>query len=100
MKKFIIIIVLFTGILIFSVWLHHYSIALTQEVVRLQKELQLLKEEVTRLEIEQNRVFLWTNLENRAQELNLISPPNNKTKPNSILNTELTKNITVNKNND
>ncbi|MEO0076403.1 MAG: hypothetical protein ABIK19_01880 [candidate division WOR-3 bacterium] len=98
MKKFIVIIVLFTGFLILYVWLHNYSIAITQEVVRLQKELQLLKEDAIRLEIEQNKVFLWANLENRAKELNLI--PADKKNPNTILNSQLTKDITVQKNDE
>lgn len=96
MKRFVVIIVLFTGFLILYVWLHNYSIAITQEVVQLQKELQLLKEDVVRLEIEQNKVFLWANLEIHAKELNLIPAPNKK--PNTTLTPQLTKNITVHKN--
>ena len=76
MKTILIVILIAFGFICY-LFQHRYSIKCTQEIAQLEKDRQLLKEEITRLETEQARTFLWVNLENSAQQLGLVFPKNN-----------------------
>ncbi|MBS4015353.1 MAG: hypothetical protein KGZ86_02835 [Candidatus Latescibacteria bacterium] len=71
MKTIIITVIVAIGFVLY-LFQHRCSFEQTQEITKLTKEVQLLSEEVTRLESQCARMFLFTNLEQTAQKLNLV----------------------------
>ncbi|MEO0074709.1 MAG: hypothetical protein ABIK31_01170, partial [candidate division WOR-3 bacterium] len=55
---------------------HRVSVRMTQEIVELQKTKQLISEELMALKTECAKTFLFSNLQESAQKLNLISTKN------------------------
>lgn len=77
MKK-IAWVILVTAFFILYLFQHRYSVSCTQELARLEKQRQLLKEEITGLECKAVNTFLFSNLEDTAQQLNLQFPSRTK----------------------
>jgi len=75
MKK-ILLAILVASISILYLFQHRYSISCTQELAKLEKQQQLMKEELTALECQKAKVFLFSNLEDTAKQLNLTFPKN------------------------
>jgi hypothetical protein len=92
MKK-IAWVILVTAFFILYLFQHRYSVSCTQELARLEKQKQLLKEEITGLESKEVNTFLFSNLEDTAQQLNLQFPPKTKNSEN-IQPTQITKTAT------
>lgn len=83
MKK-ILIVLLITGLFILYLFQHHYSIKCTQEIAQLEKQKQLLQENIVRLETEKNKTFLFANLLTSAQQLRLKFPKRSITQIDSV----------------
>jgi uncharacterized protein (DUF3084 family) len=95
MKK-ILIILLITAFFIVYLFQHHYSINCTQEIAKLEKQKQLLQEELITLETQKNKTFLFANLLDSAQQLKLTFPKRPPNQVNSLTNlTDHSKTITV-----
>ncbi len=83
-----ILLVFFIALLfILYLFQHRYSVLATQQLAKLEKQKQLLKQELILLEGEKTKTFLYSNLEDSAMQLNLLFPKN-------IVH----NNLTVNKN--
>jgi hypothetical protein len=68
----IFITILVAGVFVLYLFQHRCSVESTQKITQLEKEIQLLQEEVINLQSQCARIFLYTNLEQTAQDLNLI----------------------------
>jgi hypothetical protein len=90
--KRILLVIAITSIFILYLLQHRYSVSSTQELAKLEKQRQLLKEEIIALESKEASVYLFTNLEDTAQQLNLFFPNKNQTVDNSNTFTRLTNN--------
>lgn len=75
--KTILIVILITCGFVFYLFQHRVSIDLTGIIMKQEKEKQLLNEEIIALESNCAKIFLFTNLEKIAQNLNLIYNKNN-----------------------
>ena len=82
MKK-IVWVILITAFFILYLFQHRYSVSCTQELARLEKQRQLLKEEITGLESKEVNTFLFVNLEDTAQQFNLQFPSKVKNSENN-----------------
>jgi hypothetical protein len=82
MKK-IVWVILVTAFFILYLFQHRYSVSCTQELARLEKQKQLLKEEITGLESNRANTYLFSNLEDTAQQLNLRFPSKAKNSENN-----------------
>ena len=92
MKK-IVWVILITAFFILYLFQHRYSVSCTQELARLEKQRQLLKEEITGLESNKANIYLFSNLEDTAQQLNLRFPSKTKNSENNQP-TQITKTAT------
>lgn len=72
--KTILIAILVTISFVLYLLQHRFSVNATQDIAKLEKTKQLLNEEVITLESECAKIFLYANLEQIAQRLNLSFP--------------------------
>lgn len=74
--KGIILIVFVALFFVLYLMQHRYSVIETQQMEKLQKQKQLLQQELILLEGEKTKTFLYSNLEDSASQLNLSFPKN------------------------
>lgn len=70
MKKILLVIIVAMIFILYLVQ-HRLSVIYTQEITRLETELEMRKDEVLKLEGEKNRAYLFANLEKMAATLGL-----------------------------
>jgi hypothetical protein len=93
--KRILIILLITAFFILYLFQHHYSINCTQTIAKLEKQKQLLQEEIITLETQKNKTFLFANLLDSAQLLRLTFPKRSVDHTGSLTNVINNNAITV-----
>lgn len=69
--RVILVIILVTALFVLYLFKHRYSVAITQDIAKLEKDTRLLKDEIIMLEAKKNELFLFSNLEIAAKNLNL-----------------------------
>jgi hypothetical protein len=70
MKKIVWVIVV-TGFFMLYLFQHRYSVSATQQIAQLEKQRQILKENITALESKQANTFLFINLNDSAREMSM-----------------------------
>jgi hypothetical protein len=74
--KRILLVFFIASLFILYLFQHRYSVLTTQQLAKLEKQKQLLKQELILLEGEKTKTFLYSNLEDSAVQLNLLFPKN------------------------
>ena len=72
--KRILLVIIIAMFFVLYLFQHRYSVLSTQQLAKLEKQKQLLNQEIIALEGEKTKTFLFTNLEDDAQQLNLFFP--------------------------
>jgi hypothetical protein len=89
MKKIVWVIVV-TGFFLLYLFQHRYSVSATQQLAQLEKQRQILKDNITALESKKANTFLLINLEDTAQQMTNQFAPDIQ-KPESVLIKQVTK---------